>query len=487
MRDPGIDTTTPEGISEEAARPTVRRGLRAGAIGALAAGVMAVAHEAPSVSMFFNSPFAAANAGKAMAAAFLVSSIIIGLVAWVISAFSKKLPTSGYAYTFVSHGLGSRMGFLSAWITVLVFVGTPLIVPPAFGVLMSDLIDRTAGINIHWAILTAILLAFVTILVVGGIRESLEAGGVFLAFEVLVIGIFAIYVFFNADASPDASALSPGAAPSIGGFAVALIFGILSFQGFEAAATLGEETEDARTRLPLALMTAVIATGIFYTFVSYAVTVGWGPDNMQAYADAGTPFTVLAEQYGGSWLASLFDAVVGAGLVAVTIAAVNAGARVLFAMGRESVLPTFLARTHPTRQTPHVASLVIVIVGGLGGIAFGLIWDPLTVWGFIGSIIALSAIIVYILISIALIRFFRVEHPTEFSPFTHGFVPIAATLLMLVPLVVKNGLLWPPPDYPFNLPPYITLAWILVGVGMIIYLSRTRPQAMEQAGKLITA
>lgn len=487
MSERSIETEAPGAVSADTERPVVRRGLRAGAIGAVAAGVMAVAHEAPSVSMFFNSPFAAANAGKAMAAAFLVSSIIIAMVAWVLSAFSKKLPTSGFAYTFVSHGLGSRMGFLSAWITVLVFVGTPLIVPPAFGVLMSNLIDRVAGVEIHWAILTLVLLTFVTILVVGGIRESLEAGGIFLAFEVLVIGIFAVYVLFNADASQDVSAFSPTEAPSMGAFAVALIFGILSFQGFEAAATLGEETEDARTRLPLALMTAVIATGIFYCFVSYAVTVGWGPENMQAYADAGTPFTVLAERYGGSWLASLFDAVVGAGLVAVTIAALNAGARVLYAMGRESVLPTVLARTHPKRQTPHVASLVIVAVGGVGGIVFGLIWDPLTVWGFIGSIIALSAILVYILVSISLVRFFRTEHPTEFSPFTHGFIPIAATLLMLVPLVIKNGLLWPPPDYPFNLPPYITLAWILIGVGLMAYLSRTRPEAMDQAGKLITA
>jgi amino acid transporter len=486
MSDRGVEDMGSATTSAAPGGQSFRRGLRAGAIGALAAGVMAAAHEAPSVSMFFNSPFAAANAGKGMAASFLFASIIIALVAWVISLFSAKLPTSGYAYTFVSRSLGPRAGFVSAWMTVLVFVGTPLIVPPAFGVTFSDLIHRLTGVRINWAILTVLLLVFVTFLVIRGVRESLEAGAVFLIFEVLVIGAFAVYVLFKAPGPQAPVALSPTAAPSLGGFAVGLIFGILSFQGFEAAATLGEETREAKRRLPLALMTAVLVTGVFYTFVSYAVTVAWGPDKMQGYADAGTPFAVLAQNYVGSWLAVLFDGVVCAGLVAVTIAAVNAGARVMFAMARERLLPTAFARTHPVRQTPHVASAAIVIFGGLGGIIFGLAWDPLQVWGFIGSVIALSAILVYILVCVSLIPFIRREHPAEFSWAQHLALPLVATGLLLIPLLIKHGLLWPPPAYPFNLPPYITLGWVVIGAAMVAYLGRTRPRALEQAGKLIT-
>jgi amino acid transporter len=485
MSDPGVEKVESATTSAGPGAGSFRRGLRAGSIGAVAAGVMAAAHEAPSVSMFFNSPFAAANAGKAMAAAFLLASIIIALVAWVISLFSAKLPTSGYAYTFVSRSLGPRAGFVSAWMTILVFVGTPLIVPPAFGVTFSDLVQRLTGVRIHWAIFTALLLAFVAVLVIRGIRESLEAGAVFLFFEVLVIGAFAVYLLFKAEGPQAPSALSPTAAPSLGAFAIALIFGILSFQGFEAAATLGEETREARRRLPLALMTAVVLTGVFYTFVSYAVTVAWGPDKMQGYADAGTPFPILAEDYAGSWLAILFDGVVCAGLVAVTIAAVNAGARVLFAMARERLLPAAFARTHPHRQTPHVASAAVVVLGGLGGIIFGLAWDPLQVWGFIGSVIALSAILVYILVCVSLIPFMRREYPAEFSWGQHLALPLVATGLLLIPLLIKNGLLWPPPDYPFNLPPYITLGWAVIGVAMVVYLGRTRPRALEQAGQLI--
>src|SRR5437588_6685053 len=74
--------------------------LRAGAIGAFAVAVMSMAFAAPSVSMFFNSPFVASNAGKAMPVAFLISGIAVLFVAWNIASFAKKIPTSGYAFSF---------------------------------------------------------------------------------------------------------------------------------------------------------------------------------------------------------------------------------------------------------------------------------------------------------------------------------------------------------------------------------------------------
>src|SRR5438270_13082286 len=94
--------------------------LHGGVLGAFAVAVMAMAFAAPSVSMFFNSPFAALNAGKAMPLAFLISGIAVLFVAWCIASFARKIPTSGYAYSFVSHGMGPVIGFVSGWVGVVV-------------------------------------------------------------------------------------------------------------------------------------------------------------------------------------------------------------------------------------------------------------------------------------------------------------------------------------------------------------------------------
>jgi amino acid transporter len=463
-------------------------GLRAGAIGGLAAGVMAAAFSAPSTSMFFNSPFAALHAGKAMTAAFLVSAIAIGFVAFNIASFSSKLPSSGYAYTFVSHGLGPKAGFVSAWMTLLVFIGTPIIVPPYFGTTLSSLIASLTGVHIHWAILALLLLAFVGTLAVLGISDSLKVSAVFVVIELAAVAAFAVYMIVKTPHGQAPSAFSPTSAPSIGAFALAMIFCILSFQGFESAATLGEETSHARVTVPRALLGAIVVTGLFYTFTSYAAVVGWGAADMDKYAadtSNASPWITLAHTYAGSWLADVFAAVVAAGLLAGTIAGVNASARMLFAMGREGVLPSALGVANPRTRTPVYAALVAVIIGGLGGVIAGLVWTPLQVWGFFGSIIGLGAVIVYIMVSLGVIPFFRREHPQEFSVLKHLAVPVVAIAILLVPLLIKNGLIWPLPPWPYNLVPYLTAAWLVVGAIIVAFLQAKRPERLQRAGRIV--
>lgn len=478
--------TVKDSPTKEAQEPRGWSHLRAGTLGAFAVAVMAMAFAAPSVSMFFNSPFAAANAGKAMPLVFLISGVAVLFVALCIASFARKIPTSGYAYSFVSHGMGPAMGFISGWSAVFVFIGTPLIVPPVFGMTLSDLVQRTIGINIHWAVFAIALLLFVMILGILGIQESLRTGAIFLGFEMTVLTLFGLYMLIHG--GPEGhqlSTFSPASAPSFGGLAVGLVFGILSFGGFESAATLGEETREPRQLVPKAVIWAVILLTVFYTFASYAATVGWGPSHMAGYASNGTPFVALAQRYGGDWLARVFDAMVCAGLLADSIAAMNAGARVLFAMGRERMLPSQLSVVHATRKTPWVAIIVTTAVGGIVGVFFGVAWSPTQWWGFLGTILALVEIFVYILVSLAVGPFYFREHRDEFSPVFHVVVPLVATAIMLLPVVLPGGLVYPVPAYPFNLTPYIAIAWIVVGGALLLWLNRVDPQRVRRAGQVI--
>jgi amino acid transporter len=464
---------------------TGRQGLRAGAIGALSVGVMAAAFAAPSTSIFFNSPFVASFAGKAMVAAFLFSAIVIGLVALNIAAFSTKLPSSGYAYTYVSHGLGSEAGFVSAWMTLLVFIGTPIILPPVFGTTMRDLVDSLIGVSIPWEIFAVALLVLVGTLAVVGISDSLKVGGVFVVIELGAVTAFAIYMLIKSPHAQSPASLTPTSAPSLGGFAVAMIFGILSFQGFESAATLGEETRDSTRSVARALLGAILVLGIFYIVASYGAIVGWGSGDVSGYGESASPFIELAHRYAGSWLADVFSAVVGAGLLAGTIAGTNACARMLFAMGRDRVLPGWLSTTSARTQTPIAAVLLVVTGGGVLGIAVAAAWTPTKLWGFMGSIISLGAILVYILVSAGVAPFFAREHRSELSLLRHVGIPAVAVAALTVPLWIKNGLLWPAPAHPYNLVPYLTLSWLAIGVAIVLYLRVRRPADLRSAGRIV--
>jgi amino acid transporter len=91
-------------------------------------------------------------------------------------------------------------------------------------------------------------------------------------------------------------------------------------------------------------------------------------------------------------------------------------------------------------------------------------------------------VIIYILINLALIVFYRRDYPAEFSILRHGILPVIASVIMLLSIY---GLLWPVPAYPNNLVPYIMLVWIVLG-GIYLYLiASRRPDLLEAMGRVM--
>jgi amino acid transporter len=60
----------------------------------------------------------------------------------------------------------------------------------------------------------------------------------------------------------------------LSGLGIGLLWSILYFIGFESAGTLGEETQNARRSIPVALFTAVGVIGLFYVLSGWAAAIG---------------------------------------------------------------------------------------------------------------------------------------------------------------------------------------------------------------------
>lgn len=89
------------------------------------------------------------------------------------------------------------------------------------------------------------------------------------------------------------------------------------------------------------------------------------------------------------------------------------------------------------------------------------------------------------MVSVGVGPFFRRSHRSEFSVGRHVAVPVIATVVLLMPLVVKHGLLWPLPPFPFDLVPYLTAGWLLLGVAIVAYLQLRRPGDLQAAGRIV--
>ena len=98
-----------------------------------------------------------------------------------------------------------------------------------------------------------------------------------------------------------------------------VVFGFLSFAGFEAAATLGEETREPRRNIPRAILGTAIFGGVFFVVVTAIEMMGFGADEkgVAAFTKSGALIGDLSQRYVASWLGDVI--VVGAAVSAVGI------------------------------------------------------------------------------------------------------------------------------------------------------------------------
>jgi amino acid transporter len=143
-----------------------------------------------------------------------------------------------------------------------------------------------------------------------------------------------------------------------------VVFGFLSFAGFEAAATLGEETRDPNRNIPRAILSTAIFGGVFFVVVTAIEMMGFGADEqgVEAFTKSEALIGDLAQRYVASWLGDVI--VVGAAFSAAAccLACVVGASRLMFALSRDGMGPKVLAKVHETQEVPHVSAAACVAV-----------------------------------------------------------------------------------------------------------------------------
>lgn len=472
-------------MSEQVAQPGSTPGLRRNAVGLLAAIMLSATIMGPAVSTYFNTQFTAINAGAALPFVYLVSLIAALIVANGVAEMARKLPAAGAFYTYVVNGIGPKAGFVTG---TLMFLGYSLLEPAELALIgywISNVLARF-GYDVSWLIIAAIFWVTTFVLSIRGIRISMETALIAFGIEVGVILVLCVFVLGKGGSEginlrPFDPSLSP---TGLSGIALGLVFGILSFVGFEGAATLGEEVENPRVNVPRAIFGATLLVGVIYLFATWAETLGFGVSTISVLQQDAAPFDTLAKTYSPDWFRILVDIAGASSMFGVMISAHNGVTRIIYAMGREKLLPSVLGTINAHYSTPQMAIIVQSVGSAILAVVMGIAVGPFNTYGYLGTILTLGIIPVYMLVNVAVIRYFRRQHPTEFNVVKHLVLPIVGTLLMAIPIY---GLLWPIPAFPYNTFPYIVVAYIVISFAIGVWLERNRPQELREAGKILGA
>jgi len=423
---------------------------------------MSISVICPTVTAAFNVTLVVQSAGAAAPLAFLIGTVAMVLVALSFIAFTRRVAHAGSAYAYISHTFGSRAGFIAGWSLLLTYVGfatgqAALVGNFTAAALKGLSIDLGGG----WMLVggAAILLAWWL-----AFRDMRLAGRLMLALEVVSIGgILALCVCILTEAHPGLaqSELSFWPSSQFGGWSglgFAMVFCILSFGGFEGAATLGEETRDPRRAIPLALICTVLGSGVFFIFVAYCEVVGFGPDGLRALGQSQAPLNDLALRYASPRLAIALDLAAALSCFSGLLGPLAAAARVAFALGRGGLAPS-LSLVHRVHGTPVTAvALSAVLIG-----APYLLWAPFAgagnYYGYTATIGTLLLIVVYVSVGAAE----TVESWGEQRPLRATVCLLGPALLLWV--LYRN--IYPIPEYPNNLWPYVALAWVAAAWGIM--------------------
>jgi len=447
---------------------------------------------APGAAIAASIPSGAAFAGGALPLSVLLAMAACLLAANSIAELARHLPAAASVGAYAGRGLHPAAGFIVGWMYVFVqaLVPTLLLLQLGFTVaptLHDEWHSYPADLWWPWVVIGALVIAAAGY---RGIQTSAVLGTVLGAFEIAVFVILAAMFVVKAGSHNTLSVFgtshTPQAHRGMSGVIAGSVYTILAFAGFEAAAPLAEEARDPRRTIRRAVLGATLAIGALYVFTTYAATVVFGPDKFSAF---GTDSWVgmAKASYGLFWVLVFFA------IVNSTIANANAGlnvsTRTAFALARAGVLPRQLAVLHPRFRSPVVAVAAQFVIAVGATLAVGFKWGPTTAFLLVATGIVIVVIAVYMIANLACIGFFARFRREEFSWLRHGLVPLLGIAAFVPALLTAAGV--PAFSFVSKLTPPASYAgpavgvWLLVGLGVLIWLWTRHRERVVQIGTLV--
>lgn len=285
------------------------------------------------------------------------TAILLAMFAMMLTALSygrmaRAYPNAGSAYTFVGRELHPNLGLLTGWSITLDYV-----LAPTIGVIWCS----KAAMNIAplpfpvWAVFFVVMFAAVNML---GIRTNARAN------TVLTIGMFAVIVTFFVAAiaflyhrTGIGSLFStlPFYNPetfSWGAVRTGTSIAVLTYMGFDSISTLSEDVENPERNIMLATVLLCLVTGILGGLEVYAGQLIW--PNFHTYPDIDTAFVSVAGRVAGPWMFYVMNFTLLLATVGSSIGAQLGAVRLLYAMGRDDVIPKkFFGQLESKRNTPR--------------------------------------------------------------------------------------------------------------------------------------
>lgn len=431
---------------------------------------------------------AAGAAGPAFLVAFLLNGVVTLLTAASYAELGSAFPQAGGGYVWIREGLSPFLGFLGGWLDWFAHSLACSLYALGFGSYAADLLHRSgvtvlgmeqASLSVALAVAVAIIFTFINYL---GTSETGAVGNIVTMTKVVILAAFAAFGLVALFRVPHwTQHFVPFAPRGLISIISAMGLTTIAFQGYEVIAQCGEEVENPKRNLPMAIFAAIGIVVIIYLGVGFVALGAIDLSKLSTDVKAALPVGVDTTW---EFLAHFEETAIVeaarqvmpfgayillfAGLVS-TISALNAtiysSSRVSFAMGRDRNLPPFFGKIDLRRRTPAVA---IFISGGL----VILMVTALPIKD-VASAADIMFLMLFAMVNLTAIRL-RKLRPDLDRGYKVPLMPLIPILGIAFQALLALSL--------FRLSPiawFTTMSWI--GAGLVFYLAYARTsEAMEE-------
>ena len=398
-------------------------------------------------------------AGPSVIVSFVIAGVAAGLAAICYAELASCIPVSGSAYSYAYATLGELVAVIVAACLVLEYGVSTSATAVSWSQYLNKLIENVFGFRIPEVLSASpfdsdpgiinlpamVLILGCALLLIRGATESVLVNTIMVLLKVAVLIVFVV-VGFTAFTSGNLVPFAPFGVAGIGAATGTIFF---SYVGLDALATAGEEVKNPKKTLPRAFIYALAIIMVVYILVAL-VAVAAQPAKEFEGQQAGLA-QILENIVGASWPGTIIAAGAVISIASVTLVTLYAQTRILFAMGRDGIVPAAFARVHPKSQTPVFATVVVTIIVAL--LAATVPLDDLA------DLVSIGTLVAFIVVSAGVI-FLRRTDPDLPRAFKVPGYPVTPILAILSCGYVLSTLHW------------VTFAWFIVwaGVAVVYYL-----------------
>lgn len=300
---------------------------------------------------------AASHSGPAIVFSFIIAAIVCALAGLCYSEFSSSVPVTGSAYTYGYIVFGELVAWLVGWALVLEYGLAAASVATGWSSYFSALLE---GFNImipkaisgpfnpaegtYLNLPAVVIILAIAFLLSRGIKESAKLNRIMVFIKVGVILLFIGVGVFYVEPVNWQPFTPFGVSGVMSG--AALVF--FAYLGFDAVSSAAEEVKNPQRNLPIGIIGSLFICTLLYVLVSLILT------GIVSYTDLNVsdPVSFAMQVVQQDWVSGVISLGAVIGMITVILVMMYGGTRLLFAFGRDGLLPKSMCEVNEKYNTP---------------------------------------------------------------------------------------------------------------------------------------